>query len=81
MAAAAGVWAWTIGSASVVNVLAGRSSQRVVAGKLFTVSLLAPLGWTMPTSMQVVAALFTLKVAYAFAVRHEPALSRDPSSS
>jgi hypothetical protein len=81
MAAAAGVWAWTIGSASVVNVLAGRSSQRVVAGGLFAGSLLAPLGWTMPTSMQVVAALFTLKVAYAFAVRHEPVSSRAPSSS
>jgi hypothetical protein len=77
MAPAVGVWAWTIGSASVVNVLAGRASQRVVAGGLFAVSVLAPLLWTIPAPMQVVASLFTLKVAYAFAVRHEPARSPD----
>ena len=66
------VWAWTVGSAAVVNLLAGHASQRLVAGGLFALSLLAPLGLTMPVPMQVVAALFTLKVAYAFAVRHEP---------
>lgn len=70
MAPAVAVWAWTIVSASVVNRLAGSPSQRVVAGGLFATSLLAPLGWPMPTVMQVVSALFTLKVAYAFAVRH-----------
>ncbi len=75
------LWAWTIASASLVNVLAGRASQRFVAGGLFAVSLLAPLVWTIPAPMQVVAALFTLKVAYAFAVRHEPAPPSDRPAS
>lgn len=73
MPAALVLWGWTVGSAAVVNLLAGRASQRLVAGGLFALSLLAPLGWAMPAPMQVVAALFTLKVAYAFAVRHERA--------
>jgi hypothetical protein len=72
MTAALLVWAWTVGSATIVNLLAGHASQRLVAGGLFALSLLAPLGCVMPVAMQVVAGLFTLKVAYAFAVRHEP---------
>ena len=71
LAPAIGLWAWTIGSASVVNLLEGRPAQRFVAGALFATSLLSTLVFTMPAAMQVVAALFTLKVAYAFAVRHE----------
>ncbi|MDP3237952.1 MAG: hypothetical protein Q8N26_34495 [Myxococcales bacterium] len=71
LAPAIGLWAWTIGSASVVNLLAGRPAQRFVAGALFATSLLSPLVFTVPAPMQVVSALFTLKVAYAFAVRHE----------
>jgi hypothetical protein len=66
------LWGWTVGAAALVNLLAGHASQRLVAGGLFALSLLAPLGLAMPIPMQVVAALFTLKVAYAFAVRHEP---------
>lgn len=81
MAPAVVVWAWTISSASLVNVLAGRASQRFVAGGLFAVSLVAPLLWTIPAPMQVVAGLFTLKVAYAFAVRHEPARPSDGPAS
>jgi hypothetical protein len=75
LAPAFAIWAWTIASASVVNLLAGRAEQRLVAGGLFAASLLAPLVFTMLASMQVVSALFTLKVAYAFAVRHEAGLS------
>jgi hypothetical protein len=75
LAPALAVWAWTIASASVVNLLAGWAVQRLVAGGLFAASLLAPLVFHMPASMQVVSALFTLKVAYAFAVRHEAGLS------
>lgn len=65
-------WGWTVGTAALVNLLAGNASQRLVAGGLFALSLLAPLAWAVPVPMQVVTALFTLKVAYAFAVRHEP---------
>lgn len=64
-------WAWTVGSAVVVNLLVGRSSQRVVAGGLFALSLLLPLATPTVPEAVAVSALFTLKVAYAFAVRHD----------
>lgn len=65
-------WAWTIASACLVNLLANRPEQRVVAGGLFAFSLLIPLVAPSTPAACAVSALFTLKVAYAFAVRHEP---------
>ena len=67
---ALGAWAYTIGAASIVNGLAGRQSQRFVAGALLAGALVGlPLSGTA-APLLVVYALFVLKVAYAFAVDH-----------
>lgn len=66
------VWAYTIAAAVVVNLLQGHPAQRLVAGGLLCLGLMAlPLlaldGLGMAASL-----LFLFKVAYAFAVNHAP---------
>lgn len=68
---AAAYWAFTVTSASVVNLLVGRSSQAVV-GVLLGVggALTAPIAWAATPWMAVVTMLFVLKVVLGFAVDH-----------
>lgn len=64
------VWGWTIASATVVNLLATSPVQRPVAGGLLAASLLLQVVTPTSPAAAAISALFTLKVAYAFAVRH-----------
>lgn len=71
LALAVAVWAYTVGAASVVNLLAGAPAQRFVAGLLLGAALVwIPLVGGALTPLVVVYCLFVLKVVYAFAVDH-----------
>jgi len=65
------VWATTIAAGSIVNLLAGRASQRVAAGAAFTAIVCLVLIFPeQPPELMVVSVLFAFKVVYAFAVDH-----------
>ena len=66
------VWLYTVVAASVVNLLAGRPLQRVVAGALFAFGavMVLLLGPSMLPALQVLSLLFMFKVIYAFGVDH-----------
>ncbi|WP_308797361.1 hypothetical protein [Agromyces silvae] len=68
------VWAATIAGASVVNLLHGSRLQPPVGGLLLAATLtgivVTVANGTVPVFIAVAAALFTLKVLYAFGVTH-----------
>ena len=70
------LWAATIAAATIVNLLAGRPSQRTVAGLLLAVILTAIPLLPVTPALAAVAAVFALKVVYAFAVDHRPGQPR-----
>lgn len=64
------VWAYTIASAAVVNLLHGHASARFVAAALLGGAVLL-IGWIDPAGpIFVLFTLFYLKVAFAFALDH-----------
>ncbi len=65
-----GLWAYVVVGAAVVNALAGRPRQVFVAGLLLAVGLVLAVALQLSPVMRAVAALFLLKVLYAFAVDH-----------
>jgi len=68
---AGAVWAFTIVSGSLVNLWAGRPTQRFVGGLLLACGCAGvPLVSAAPPSLVAVYLLFVLKVQYAFAVDH-----------
>jgi hypothetical protein len=64
------VWALTLASASIVNLLAGHPAQRLVGGALLGVALLLLPRTALPSPLVAINTLFFVKVAYAFAVDH-----------
>jgi hypothetical protein len=72
-----GVTAYTLAGASVVNLLHGSRLQAPVGGTLLAIGLAAvaisAATDAAPLLLLAAAALFELKVAYAFAVTHHPA--------
>lgn len=64
------IWAATIVSAVVVNLLRAHPEHRVVAGTLFLAVAVAAVLQTADRALTVVGILFAFKVAYAFAVDH-----------
>jgi len=75
-------WAATIAAGSIVNLLAGRASQRVAAGGAFAaiVCLVLMLPEQRPEFL-VVSVLFAFKVVFAFAVDHNAIGHRAVSES
>lgn len=69
---AAAVWLYTVGAASIVNLLAGHPMQRLAGGALFGLgtAILLLLGASMLPALQVLCVIFMFKVIYAFAVDH-----------
>lgn len=66
-----GLWAYVIVGAAIVNALAGRAHQIFAAGSLLALGLLAVLlAPSLSPALRGVAALFLVKVLYAFAVDH-----------
>ncbi|MCK8608891.1 hypothetical protein [Agromyces sp. C10] len=76
------VTAYTLVGASAVNLLHGSRLQQPVGGLVLAFGLAGVVIWAMtdvaPLLLLVAAALFLLKVAYAFAVAHHPAGMEDP---
>lgn len=73
------VWAYTVVAASLVNLLAGKASQRFVAGLLLAIALLWIPQWPgVAAPLTVVYCLFALKVVYAFAVDHRSGATARP---
>jgi hypothetical protein len=65
------VWAYTVVAAALVNALAGRPAQRVVAGALLAAALLwLPFSGLAPPLVSI-SLLFVAKLVYAFAVDHQ----------
>lgn len=75
LAQAIAVWAFTIGSASVVNLLLGHESQSSIAGLLVTSGTAVTLMWepSAPAPLLLVYLLFLFKVVFSFAVDHHAA--------
>jgi ribosomal protein S18 acetylase RimI-like enzyme len=70
-ASVVGLWAYVIVGAAIVNALAGRPRQLFVAGTLLMLGLVAvQLAPDVSPPLRGVAALFLVKVLYAFAVDH-----------
>lgn len=69
-ASVVGLWAYVIVGAAIVNALAGRPRQVFVAGVVLALGLVAVLLAPLSVTMRGAAALFLVKVAYAFAVDH-----------
>lgn len=68
---AVAIWGYTIVGAFIVNALAGRHSQRFVAGLLLAIGMgCMPLLADIPPYMLIVGLLFMLKVLFSFAVDH-----------
>lgn len=72
MSIAIGVWAYTIVSASLINLLRSRRDHRTLAGVLMTGGLIAlySVGSTLPPLIVVLYALYLIKVIFSFAVNH-----------
>lgn len=64
------VWAYTVGAASVLNLLFAHPEQRVLAGMVLTLGVMGLAALELGPLGTAVAALFMLKVCYAFAVNH-----------
>ncbi len=67
---AAGLWLATLASAAVVNVLAGRERQVMVAGLLLSMGLVWAAAMPVSAVVRVAAVLFLTKVSFSFAVDH-----------
>jgi len=72
---AVALWAFTILSASVVNLQLNRPSQASVAGTLVTIGVAGVLLWQPggPPAVLLVYVLFLFKVVFSFAVDHHAA--------
>jgi ribosomal protein S18 acetylase RimI-like enzyme len=70
-ASVVGLWAYVIVGAAIVNALAGRAGQVFVGGTSLMLGLVAvQLAPDVSPAMRGAAALFSVKVLYAFAVDH-----------
>jgi len=64
-------WAATIAGGVIVNLLAGRTVQRVAAGVIFAAILcVLPILPDQEPALLIASSLFAFKVVYAFAVDH-----------
>lgn len=71
VAASIAVWGYTIASAILINLLAGKPSQTFAGGLLLSAGLTAIALWPgLSPFMGAVCALFMLKVLFSFAVDH-----------
>lgn len=64
------IWAYTIGSALLVNALKGRSIQGFVAVNLMCYGILLLIYLSLPTWFLIVSIFFMIKVAFGFSVDH-----------
>ncbi len=80
-ASVVGLWVYVIVGAAIVNALAGRPRQVFVAGVVLALGLVAVLLAPLSPTMRGAAALFLVKVAYAFAVDHHAQARGDPRGS
>lgn len=65
------VWLYTLAAAGLVNWLAGRPDQTFCAGALLALGLMLVMALPLDgAAARLIAALFLLKVQYAFAVDH-----------
>jgi hypothetical protein len=67
------VWLYTMGASAVVNVLIGKTYQRVLAGSLFAFGVLAfyLLQFDLPKLVEIIYALYMFKLIFGFAVNHQ----------
>jgi hypothetical protein len=66
------VWAYTIGSSTIINLLQGKECQRILAGSLlgFGILVFALLNFDLPKVITIIYMLYMFKLIYGFAVDH-----------
>jgi hypothetical protein len=70
------VWAYTISATIILNLLATRQDQRVLAGALVAIGwMILPLMALEPVGLMA-SALFIFKLCFAFAVNHDRELEK-----
>lgn len=69
------VWAFTIGSSVIINLLQGKDYQRIFAGALFGFGILAfiLLDFELPKVVAIIYTLYMFKIIVGFSVDHKKA--------
>lgn len=72
LSVALAVWAYTIMSSSLVNILRKKVYHRLLAGALYAVALCVYTLWdiTLPPIVSLIYLLYMMKVIYSFSVDH-----------
>jgi len=67
------VWAYTIGSSAIVNLLLGKEYQRILAGALLGFGVLAfvLLDFQLPRVITIIYMLYMFKLIFGFSVNHQ----------
>jgi hypothetical protein len=66
------VWAYTIGSSAIINLLQGKEYQRILAGSLlgFGILIFTLLSFELPKVIAIIYMLYMFKLIYGFSVDH-----------